>query len=102
MSEQTVMSARQVQAASAEIFERMATVLNQIQDARTMVGQGWELTPLDVQEALEDALVCQFVPSGGVLLVWWDAEGGLRLNPAAYPATYPIEQWQDDGQGWGG
>lgn len=80
------MSTKQVHAAGDAIFEAMADDLNASMKTEPYLGVAY-VTPDDIQIALEAALAEQFAPAGGVLLVWWDRQGGLRLNPAPYPAA---------------
>lgn len=88
------MSTKQVQALNDAILASIATEINTIQDARQTMGRDTWLNGDDVRHALEAALLLRFRPAGGVLLVWWDAEDGLRMNPAPYPVN--------DGGSWGG
>ena len=57
--------------------------------ARPLLGR-----PREAGSSLLEVLLAASILAGGVLLVWWDAEHGLRLNPAVYPSA-------DEGQGWG-
>lgn len=64
------MSTKQVQIVNQEIFERMAETL--------------DVEAADVRQALETTLATMWAHTGGVLLVWWDKENGLRMNPGQY------------------
>ena len=92
------MTTKQVAETNNALFKALAVELNQIEDARLMLGESrCDLDGDDVRNALEAALLLGFAPAGGVLLIWWDADDGLRTTPTKYPA----ENWQDDGEGWG-
>lgn len=78
------MTTKQVQAAGEAVFEAVADRLNLTLFAPDRFRAG-PLSPADIRSALEAALAAQFAPAGGVLLVWWDPQEGLRMNPAPYP-----------------
>lgn len=79
MNQLGTMTARQVEAASEAIFRLMSHKLCDL----TSYGIG----AYQLQQALEQALAEQFAPNGGVLLIWWDPENGLRCNPASYASN---------------
>lgn len=66
-----VIGTRRIGEMSAEMFEMMAEQLH--------------CEAIEVEQALEVALESLLAPRGGVMLVWWDTQHGLRLNPALYP-----------------
>lgn len=78
------MNTKQVQGLSFDILAGIAAELNGAMDADVTMGREPFLGANDIREALDDTLARHF-PAGGVLLVWWDADEGLRMNPAPLP-----------------
>jgi len=68
----TKLGTRRIGEMTAEMFEIMAEQLY--------------CEAIDVEQALEVSLETLLSPRGGVMLVWWDPQYGLRMNPALYPA----------------
>jgi len=77
MANDNSMTTKEVQSLSGNILATLG------EEAGLMaVGQDAPLTASQMRTALSAALARHLSPHGGVLLVWWDPQNGLRLNPA--------------------
>ncbi len=70
------MTTKQVHVQTCQFYNEMAQYLNTIPD---------RLLVMDIQAALAAACAEIMGEPGGVLLVWWDREHGVRLNGGGYP-----------------